>query len=154
MTGDRPKIGLVLSGGGARGAYEVGVLRYVRERIRGETRFDIITGSSIGAINGAYIAATADRPKAQGRLLARMWSELDLDDVCRFGWSQMRSLPQVLFGKFTDKVTHGAQLGGLVDSRAMQNLIVEARAGRALAVMLSRKGVEREVAVRVGRRPE
>jgi NTE family protein len=123
LTGDRPKIGLVLSGGGARGAYEVGVLRYVRERIRGETRFDIITGSSIGAINGAYIAATADRPKAQGRLLARMWSDLDLDDVCRFGWSQMRSLPQVLFGKFTDKVTHGAQLGGLVDSRAIQNLV-------------------------------
>lgn len=42
----------------------------------------------------------------------------------------------------------------IADSRAMQNLIVEARAGRALAVMLSRKGVEREVAVRVGRRPE
>jgi NTE family protein len=50
---ERPKIGLVLSGGGARGAYEVGVLRYIRERIRGESRFDIITGSSIGAVNGA-----------------------------------------------------------------------------------------------------
>lgn len=123
MSGERPKIGLVLSGGGARGAYEVGVLRYVRERIRGETRFDVITGSSIGAVNGAYIAATADRPRAQGRLLARVWSELDLDDVCRFGWSQMRSLPQVLFGKVGDKANHGAQLGGLVDSRAIQNLV-------------------------------
>ncbi len=119
----RPRIGLVLSGGGARGAYEVGVLRYIRERLRGETRFDIITGSSIGAINGAYIAATADRPRAQGRLLARVWTELDLDDVCRFGWTQMRSLPQVLFGRASEKASHGAQLGGLIDPKAIQNLV-------------------------------
>ena len=52
----------MLSGGGARGAYEVGVLRYIRERLKGDNRIDIITGSSIGAVNGAYIAATADRP--------------------------------------------------------------------------------------------
>ena len=57
----RPKIGLVLSAGGARGAYEVGVLRYIRERIKRETRFDIITGSSIGALNGSFIAATCNR---------------------------------------------------------------------------------------------
>jgi len=121
--GARPRVGLVLSGGGARGAYEVGVLRYIRERLKGDNRIDIITGSSIGAINGAYIAATADRPKAQGRLLARVWSELNLDEVCRFGWSQMRALPQVLFGKVTGKTTHGSQIGGLVDPRAMQALV-------------------------------
>jgi NTE family protein len=113
----------VLSGGGARGAYEVGVLRYIRERLKGDNRIDIITGSSIGAVNGAYIAATADRPKAQGRLLARVWSELNLDEVCKFGWSQMRALPQVLFGKVRSQSTHGAQLGGLVDPRAMQALV-------------------------------
>jgi NTE family protein len=121
--GARPKVGLVLSGGGARGAYEVGVLRYIRERLKGDNRIDIITGSSIGAVNGAYIAATADRPKAQGRLLARVWSELNLDEVCKFGWSQMRALPQVLFGKVRNQSTHGAQLGGLVDPRAMQALV-------------------------------
>ena len=113
----------MLSGGGARGAYEVGVLRYIRERLKGDNRIDIITGSSIGAVNGAYIAATADRPKAQGRLLARVWSELNLDEVCKFGWSQMRALPQVLFGKVRNQSTHGAQLGGLVDPRAMQALV-------------------------------
>lgn len=123
MSEERPKIGLVLSGGGARGAYEVGVLRYIRERIRGESRFDIITGSSIGAVNGAYIAATADRPRAQGRLLARVWTELNLDEVCRFGWTQMRSLPQVLFGRTGDKTGHGQQIGGLIDPRAIQNFV-------------------------------
>jgi NTE family protein len=122
-AGGPPKVGLVLSGGGARGAYEVGVLRYIRERIKGDNKFDVITGSSIGAINGAYIAATADRPRAQGRLLARVWSELNLDEVCKFGWSQMRSLPQVLFGKVAGKTTHGAHIGGLVDPRAIQTLV-------------------------------
>jgi len=118
-----PKVGLVLSGGGARGAYEVGVLRYIRERLKGDNRFDVITGSSIGAINGAYIAATADRPRAQGRLLARVWSELSLDEVCKFGWSQMRSLPQMLFGKVAGKTNHGEHIGGLVDPRAIQTLV-------------------------------
>ncbi len=122
-TAGPPRVGLVLSGGGARGAYEVGVLRYIRERLKGDNRIDIITGSSIGAINGAYIAATADRPKAQGRLLARVWSELNLDEVCRFGWPQMRALPQILFGKTSGKTTHGAQIGGLVDPRAIQQLV-------------------------------
>lgn len=123
MDPQRPKIGLVLSGGGARGAYEVGVLRYIRERLRGETRFDVITGSSIGALNGAYVAATADRPRAQGRLLARVWTELDLDEVCRFGWPQIRGLPQILFGRIGDKAADGAHLGGLIDPKAMQNII-------------------------------
>ena len=113
----------MLSGGGARGAYEVGVLRYIRERLKGDNRIDIITGSSIGAVNGAYIAATADRPKAQGRLLARVWSELNLDEVCKFGWAQPRALPQVLSGKGRNQRTLGAQLGGLVDPRAMQALV-------------------------------
>ena len=65
MTDGRPSVGLVLSGGGARGAYEVGVLRYVRERLKRALPFDIVTGSSVGAVNGAYIAATSDRPRAQ-----------------------------------------------------------------------------------------
>ena len=136
--GARPKIGLVLSGGGARGAYEVGVIRYIRERLKCEARIDIITGSSIGAINGAYIAATADRPRAQGRLLARVWSELNLDEVCRFGWTQMRALPQMLFGKVRDRTTHDSQLGGLVDPRAMQALVRTRLPGHAITENLHR----------------
>ena len=60
----RPRVGLVLSGGGARGAYEVGVLRFIREKLGVPADFDVITGTSVGAINGAYVAATCDRPRA------------------------------------------------------------------------------------------
>ena len=118
-----PRVGLVLSGGGARGAYEVGVLRYVFERLRPTPRFDVVSGSSVGAINGSYVAATCDRPRATGRMLARVWAELRVDQVYRFGWAQMRSLPQVLFGKNLPKVTHGQRIGGLVDSGHLEEIV-------------------------------
>jgi NTE family protein len=121
---ERPRVGLVLSGGGARGAYEVGVMRYVRERLP-RSPFHVITGSSVGAINGSYLAATCDRPRAQMRMLARVWKELDLDRMYRFGWDQMWGLPQVLFGKNLPKMTHGSTVGGLVDSRYIESIVRE-----------------------------
>ncbi|NVB38337.1 patatin-like phospholipase family protein [Pseudenhygromyxa sp. WMMC2535] len=125
QRGGRPCVALVLSGGGARGAYEVGVLRYIRERLDVDTRFDVITGTSVGAINGAYIAATCDRPRAQARALARVWSQLTIDKVYDFNWAQLRKLPRALFGTRLDQTPHGGRLGGLVDSSALEQLVRE-----------------------------
>src|SRR5947207_15233357 len=50
-------LALVLSGGGARGAYHVGVLAGLAERLPG-LEFPILTGMSVGAINTIYLAAT------------------------------------------------------------------------------------------------
>src|SRR4051794_36336330 len=57
---------IVLAGGGARGAYEVGALSVLLPVLeeRGE-RPTIVVGTSVGAFNTAYIAANADRPVAQ-----------------------------------------------------------------------------------------
>lgn len=118
-----PRVGLVLSGGGARGAYEVGILRYVRERLKTALPFEVITGSSVGAVNGAYLAATGDRPRAQGRMLARVWSALDLDQIYRFGWRQFRNLPQVLLGRNLPTQDHGHTLGGLVDPKMIEDMV-------------------------------
>lgn len=120
---DPPRVGLVLSGGGARGAYEVGVLRYIREQIKRPCPFHVITGSSVGAINGSYLAATADRPRAQTRPLARVWSELDLDLMYRVGWSQVRHLPQLLFGRNLPKSGRMEAVGGLVDSAYIEDFV-------------------------------
>src|SRR5260370_589233 len=61
--GDRPRLALVLSGGGARGAYEAGVMRYIREDLAGDlggqVRFDIICGTSVGGIHACFFAGTA-----------------------------------------------------------------------------------------------
>ncbi len=116
-------MGLVLSGGGARGAYEVGVIRYVRERLKQAHPFHVITGSSVGAVNGAYLAATGDRPRAQGRMLARVWSALDLDQIYHFGWRQFRNLPQVLLGRNLPTEDHGHTLGGLVDPKMIEDMV-------------------------------
>src|SRR5687768_2605447 len=48
------KVALVLSGGGAKGAFQVGAEKYAREN-KGY-RWDVISGVSIGAINGAFLA--------------------------------------------------------------------------------------------------
>ncbi len=118
-----PRVGLVLSGGGARGAYEVGVLRYIRERIKKTCTFHAITGCSVGAINGSYLAATLDRPRAQVRPLARVWSQIDLDRMYRFGWSQVRQLPQILFGRDLPKSGRMDTIGGLVDTQYIQAFV-------------------------------
>lgn len=81
----RPKTALVLSGGGARGAYETGILRYLREELpepaKSRVRFDIVCGTSVGAITACFVAATCDRPHDQGRRLASLWTSLRLEQV-------------------------------------------------------------------------
>ena len=56
-------IGLVMTGGGARGAYEAGILKRIGELKRVQTQgnpFPIIGASSAGAVNGAALAAGSD----------------------------------------------------------------------------------------------
>ena len=75
----------MLSGGGARGAYEAGVLRYLLEelpqRLGRPARFDIITGASVGAIHACFLAATAHRPYRAGERLARIWGRLSIGSL-------------------------------------------------------------------------
>jgi NTE family protein len=62
----RERIGLVLAGGGARGAYEIGALSALLPRLdEAQQRPDIIVGTSVGAINAAYLASTANEPLNQ-----------------------------------------------------------------------------------------
>jgi NTE family protein len=83
---------LVLSGGGARGAYEAGVLRYVRgelaDALGGQPRIDLVCGTSIGAVNACFLAAHAHAPARQGEALVDAWRSLRLEEV--FHWSALR----------------------------------------------------------------
>ena len=82
---------LVLSGGGARAAYQVGVLRALskmrRAALSGDARednpFKIIIGTSAGAINSAALACQADRYDAAVEVLSKVWSEFSADQVYR-----------------------------------------------------------------------
>lgn len=88
----RGRTALVLSGGGARGAYEAGVLRYIRgelaEALGAQPRLDLLCGTSIGAVNACFLAALAHRPEDQGEALVDVWRSLKLEEV--FHWSALR----------------------------------------------------------------
>jgi NTE family protein len=76
-------VAVVLAGGGARGAYEIGALSALLPHLeaRGE-RPRVIVGTSVGAINAAYLAASADEPIEEVLEHGlRLWSELGFDDV-------------------------------------------------------------------------
>lgn len=66
------KLGLVLSGGGAKGAYQVGVLEYMAEI---NMEIDALSGTSIGALNGAVISSQRDLAKS-AKILRTIWEEL------------------------------------------------------------------------------
>ena len=88
---ETPLTALVLSGGGARAAYQVGVLRaLVRIRrdalppiARLRNPFGIICGTSAGAINAAALAANADRFEAAVEVVAKVWQNFSADQVYR-----------------------------------------------------------------------
>ena len=76
-------IGLVLAGGGARGAYEAGVLRALLPALaeRGE-RPGIVVGTSVGALNAAYLATNADEDASTLAENARKeWLSISYSDV-------------------------------------------------------------------------
>lgn len=80
--------GLILTGGGARAAYQVGVLKALsrirRETLgRGPSPFQVIAGTSAGAINAASLACRADEFDAAVAGLVRHWKHIHTDQVYR-----------------------------------------------------------------------
>jgi NTE family protein len=83
-----PTTGLVLTGGGARAAYQVGVLKavaQVRREVGAPTTnpFPVITGTSAGAINAAALACRADDFDAAVRALCEVWEGFHAEQVYR-----------------------------------------------------------------------
>lgn len=94
-----PRTALVLSGGGARGAYEAGVLRYLRgdlaAALGAQPRIDLVSGTSIGAVNACFFASNAHDPARQGEALVEVWRSLRLEEV--FHWSALRLVALPLY---------------------------------------------------------
>ena len=81
----RPKIGLVLPGGGARAAYQVGVLRAVARLLPdgAPSPFQVITGTSAGSINAAALAIHSDNFRRGVLRISRVWKNFTADQVFR-----------------------------------------------------------------------
>ena len=79
------KIGLILTGGGARAAYQAGVLKAIREMLPDPKRnpFPIICGTSAGAINAASMAVNAEDFGAGVDRLNHVWANFHAHQVYR-----------------------------------------------------------------------
>ena len=125
---NRPKTAIVLAGGGARGAYEVGVLLYVREKLTKHLGYhipiDIITGTSVGAINASFFAATLDQPDTQAQALRKSWTDLTIDDLLSIKFADIFKVGRMLIGKPIDNNTsRGSRHGGLLDTTGLERFV-------------------------------
>lgn len=120
-------LGLVMTGGGARGAYQAGVLKRIGEikrvRARGNP-FPIIGAASAGAINGAALAAGSDDFALATAVTARLWAHLRPSDIFRtdvfaqaansFAW-----IMDLSFGA----IVGGGNAHSLIDARPLRHFL-------------------------------
>ncbi len=88
---DRPRIALVLPGGGARSAYQVGVLHAIAGWYppKATLPFAVLCGTSAGAINAAVLAAHAGDLRQATAALVRVWGGFRIEQVFRAGATDM-----------------------------------------------------------------
>jgi NTE family protein len=109
-------LGLILSGGGARAAYQVGALRAVAELAgRAGNPFPVITGVSAGAINGAALAASADDFAGGVKRLSETWLSLSPERVYRTDMLSVTSIGSRWIRNLTS--------GGLVTLRQVNHFL-------------------------------
>lgn len=107
------KTALVLSGGGARGAYQVGVLKGIAELFPKTdiNPFQIICGTSSGAINAAKLACEADQFHRSVQGLEEIWSSLSSSSVHQADyWDIIKSFSRVFASFFHSGIARGRSL--------------------------------------------
>jgi NTE family protein len=103
--GERGKTALVLTGGGARAAYQVGVLTAIREILPDPQKnpFPILCGASAGAINAAVLACWSENFANGVDNLRRTWAGFHAGDVYRadaagIAWTGARWMSALMLG--------------------------------------------------------
>jgi NTE family protein len=119
-------LALVLTGGGARGAYQVGVLKYLASR-HPDLSPGILTGVSAGGINATHLAARGETFADSVAELTRLWRSLRIDDVFRVNPINLTSL----VARWGLRLIGGGMRGtpnarSLVDTAPLRELLVGA----------------------------
>jgi NTE family protein len=144
----RDTTGLVLTGGGARAAYQVGAVQALAEITAPERNpFPILVGMSAGAINATALAAGADDFPAAAARLGRIWSALTPDRIYRTDGPRLASIGMRWMRDLTTSGLFGENtINYLLDTAPLKRLLeVELRLDR-LPVHV-RSGALRGVAV-------
>ena len=118
-------LAFVMGGGGARSAYQAGVLRYLSRRFP-ELQIPIITGVSAGAINAAHLAAHHGTFRQAADELTHLWGELTVDRVFR---TDLGSLRTHVFTWSRQLLSGGAgrrrKVRGLLDTQPLREYLAE-----------------------------
>jgi NTE family protein len=140
---NRPVHALVLMGGGARTAYQVGVLQAVAAMLKLQAPhssafpFQVLVGTSAGALNAAYLASAATRGLQAFDQLGQFWSRLRSSDVYELDvprwarisrlatafslWRNARGRGAILNNmRLVDTLHHAVSLPGIEDSLQAQ----------------------------------
>ena len=125
-NGDSGLLAFVMGGGGARSAYQAGVLRYLSRRFP-DLEIPVITGVSAGAINAAHLAAHHGTFRQATDELTQLWGELTVDKVFR---TDLGSLRKHLF-RWSRQLLSGGKGGtlkvrGLLDTEPLRDYLTEA----------------------------
>lgn len=122
------KIAIVLTGGGARGAYQAGVLKGIADVLGPKAQerfpFSIISGVSAGAINAAFLGGHAGNYATAATELCQLWGELKTKAVIKTDFLSLSSLA----GRWLKDLSTGGVLGRgkathLLDSTPLRDLI-------------------------------
>jgi NTE family protein len=120
------KLALVLAGGGARAAYQVGFLRSLARQFP-DLKFPILTGVSAGAINAAHLANTRADLAESVEQLVLLWERLTIDQVFRtdlpaLGFTMLRWAVRLISGG----VHISPPARGLVDTAPLRSFLEKA----------------------------
>jgi len=130
-------LALVLTGGGARAAYQIGFLRCLARKLP-ELRLSVITGVSAGAINATYLAARPGSLADAVESLYEMWSGLTPERVFRVdSLSVLQSALRWGFRLVSGGSSSAPRVRGLLDTQPLRELLsagLEIEAGRILGI--------------------
>lgn len=123
----RPRLGLVLAGGAARGAYEAGVVQYILEELPRSLGYpvplDVLSGTSVGALNACFLAAHAHEPAIRARRLVDYWTSLNIESVVKFDRGGVSTMFRGLLGRPSPVKLLDDRRGGLLDPAGIEAVV-------------------------------
>ena len=121
---------VVLAGGAARGAYEVGVLDYimsdVARTIGRAPNLDVLCGTSVGAINACVVAGHLADLDACRRILLGEWQGLRLEEIVRANTGELVRLFGAVVGRRGASMPPPPRRGGFLDPRGVEGIVTRA----------------------------
>jgi len=146
----KPRAGLVLTGGGARAAYQVGVVKAVRDLLGNPVKnpFPILCGTSAGAINAASLAVSADNFAQAVANLLEVWENMrcervyrtDLVSIARRGARWLLAMTLVSRGNPVSLLDNAPLRDMLEKSLAFERIQEHIDAGALYAVCVTASG--------------